>query len=277
VALADRQIHGLLGYAQSQKKSMNKFFQILIVVVLILLSLDVFFEVNFPKINEISIESDKIKKEIRIIQISDLHGKEFPESIFRKIKEKNPDIIVLTGDLIDEKIKDYSYVYSFIDSLALNDVPMYYVSGNHDLSHKDVETFNQELMKRGVMILDEDKAEYGEIDIYGLGYYSDPAKLEKPNDNFSLLLIHDAFPIVKQEGMGFDLILSGHTHGGQVRLPFLGAVFVPGQGLFAKYDKGLFNLNEKTRLYIDSGLGNTFLPLRFLNRSQVSLITLYSK
>ena len=256
---------------------MNKFFQILIVVVLILLFSDIFFEVNFPKINEVAIESDKIKKETRVVQISDLHGKEFPGSIFRKIKGKNPDIIVLTGDLIDEKTKDRSYVYSFIDSLALNDVPMYYVSGNHDLSRKDVEIFNQELMKRGVIILDENKAEYGEIDIYGLGYYSDLSKLEKPSDSFSLFLIHDAFPVVKQGGMGFDLILSGHTHGGQVRLPFLGAVFVPGQGFFAKYDKGLFNLNEKTRLYIDSGLGNTFLPLRFLNRSQISFITLYSK
>jgi len=248
-----------------------------IIIVLIVLLLDVFFEVNFPKINEVSIESEKIKDEIRIIQISDLHGQELPESIFKKIKEKNPDIVVLTGDLIDEKTKDYNYVYSFVESLASNEVPVYYVSGNHDLSHKDVVSFNQELMKRGVVILDGKKEEFKEIDIYGFGYYSDLSKSENPGDDFSLLLAHDAFPVVKEEGMGFDLILSGHTHGGQVRLPFIGAIFVPGQGLFAEYDKGLFNLNEKTLLYIDSGLGNTFLPLRFLNRSQVSLITLYSK
>ncbi len=249
----------------------------LIIIILIVLLLNVFFEVNFPKINEVSIESDKIESEIRIIQISDLHGKKFSESIFQKIKEKNPDAIVLTGDLVDEKTKDYADVYSFVESLNLNEAPIYYVSGNHDLSHKDVGIFNQELAKRGVVILDGKRVELREIDIYGLGYYSDLSKTEKPEAGFSLLLLHDAFPVVKEGGMGFDLILSGHTHGGQVRLPFLGAVFVPGQGFFAKYDKGLFSLNEKTRLYIDSGLGNTFFPLRFLNRSQISLITIYSK
>lgn len=252
---------------------MNKI--ILTIGILIALSLDVFFEVNFPKINEVLIESDKVEGETRIIQISDLHSQRFAENIFRKIEESSPDIIVLTGDLIDEKTKDYSYVYSFVESLALNEVPVYYVSGNHDLSHKDAESFKQELSKRGVTVLDDKKTTYKEIDIYGLGHYSDIVKLEKPGERFSLLLVHDAFRIIKEAE--FDLILSGHTHGGQVRLPFLGALFVPGQGILAEYDKGLFSLNEKTRLYVDSGLGNTFLPLRFLNRSQISLIRIYSK
>ncbi len=69
-----------------------------------------------------------------------------------------------------------------------------------------------------------------------------------------------------------DLILSGHTHGGQVRLPIIGSIVVPGQGFFPKYDKGIYEL-ENTTLYIDSGLGNSLLPpLRLFNRIQISNI-----
>ncbi len=249
----------------------------LIIAVFIILFLDIVFEVNFPQLNEVLIESDRVKEETRIIQISDLHGKRISESFLQKIKESNPDIIVLTGDLIDKKTKDYERVYAVVESLALNNVPIFYVSGNHDLSHKDVKIFHQELEKRGAIILDDKKTRYKDIDIYGLGYYSGASKWKELGDGFSLLLVHDAFPLIKKEGENFDLILSGHTHGGQIRVPFAGAIFMPGQGLFAQYDKGLFSLNEKTILYIDSGLGNTFLPLRFLNRSQASLIRIYSK
>lgn len=249
----------------------------LIIAILIIFSLDIVFEVNFPKINEVLIESDKVEEETRIIQISDLHGKKLSEGFLQEIRENNPDIIVLTGDLIDKRTNDYNEVYAVVEALALNKVPLFYVSGNHDLSHKHVKIFYQELEKRGVTILDDKKTKYKDIDIYGFDYYSDASEMKELEDKFSLLLVHDAFPLIKQGGNGFDLILSGHTHGGQVRAPFFGAIFVPGQGFFALYDKGLFSLNEKTRLYIDSGIGNTFLPLRFLNRSQASLIRIYSK
>lgn len=69
-----------------------------------------------------------------------------------------------------------------------------------------------------------------------------------------------------------DIILSGHTHGGQVRLPLVGTVIAPGEGLFPKFDKGMFNLNNGSLLYIDSGVGTSKLPIRLLNRSQMSLI-----
>lgn len=200
--------------------------------------------------------------------------KRFKADLFEKIKEIKPDFIVLTGDLIDKKTKDYNYVYSFIEELIKVNVPVYSVSGNHDLSHKDFKTFNQELVKRGVVVLDEEKISYKGIDIYGLGYYSGFKELEIKENNFSLGLIHDP---MDGKNYNFDLVLSGHTHGGQVRIPFIGAIFIPGQGFFAKYDKGLFEINEKTKLYIDSGLGNTFLPIRFLNQSQISFIRIHSK
>jgi predicted MPP superfamily phosphohydrolase len=78
--------------------------------------------------------------------------------------------------------------------------------------------------------------------------------------------------INKIESNSVDLILSGHTHGGQVRFPLIGALVVPDQGFFPKFDKGAFNLGGNRHLYIDSGLGTSRLPVRFLNQSQISLI-----
>jgi DNA repair exonuclease SbcCD nuclease subunit len=84
-----------------------------------------------------------------------LHNKKVKEDFFNKIKEQNPDMIVLTGDLIDRKTKDYSYVYYFIEELLKINIPVYYISGNHDLSHKDIKSFEQELSNRGVINLNE--------------------------------------------------------------------------------------------------------------------------
>jgi uncharacterized protein len=248
--------------------------KILIILILLIVIIDVFFEVNFPKINEVLIESDKLKEEVRIIQISDLHNKYVGDDFIETIKNQNPDFIVITGDLVDRRTSDYNNVYSFIEKLS--SFPIYCISGNHDLSHKDVAKFNQELSKRGVVVLNEKSTSYKGIDLYGFEYYSDFDNLQAKNDVFSLALVHNPMDIIEKD-TPFDLILSGHTHGGQVRLPFVRAIFIPGQGFFAKYDKGLFQINEKTKLYIDSGLGNTFLPIRFLNRSQASLIRIYSK
>ena len=245
------------------------------IIILILIIIYVYFQVNFPKINEVLIEG-QVKEEIRIIQISDVHDKKVNDDFFNKIKETNPHMIAITGDLIDRRTNDYSYAYYFLDQLNKINVPIYFVSGNHELSHKDIKDFYKELLKKEIIILDEKKDTFKDINLYGFGYYSNLDDLEIEENIFSLILIHNPEEIIKKN-FNVNLILSGHTHGGQVRLPFFGAIFVPGQGFFAKYDKGLFDINSKTKLYIDSGLGNTFLPIRFLNRSQVSLIKIYSK
>lgn len=247
-----------------------------IFVLIIVLILYVYFEVNFFKINEVLIENSKIKEEVRIIQISDLHNKKIESNFFNKIKEQNPDFIVLTGDLIDRRTNDYSYAYYFIEELVKINVPVYYILGNHELSHKDVNVFEKEIIKRGAINLNEESINFKNINIYGFGYYSELKDVEISKDLFSLVLIHNPMEAI-ENNINTDLILSGHTHGGQVRLPFIGPIFIPGQGFLAKYDKGLFDINSNTKLYIDSGLGNTFLPVRFLNRSQVSLIKIYSK
>lgn len=251
---------------------MKKMFIIILILIIIIY---IYFEVNFPKINEVLIEG-QVEEEIRIIQISDVHDKKFNNSFFNRIKETDPHMIVITGDLIDRRTKDYNNAYYFIDQLNKINVPIYFVSGNHELSQKNINYFNKELLNRGVIILDEKKESFRDIDLYGFAYYSSFKDIETEENIFSIALIHSAAEIIKKD-FNFNLILSGHTHGGQIRLPFIGAIFVPGQGFFAEYDKGLFDINSKTKLYIDSGLGNTFLPIRFLNKSQISLIKIYSK
>ncbi len=252
---------------------------IIIFVLLFLLVADVFCEVNFPKVNQVEIKTEKLKagEEIKIVQITDLHNKKFfndQVQIYDKIKEINPDFIVLTGDMVDRKTKDYSYVYSFVGELIKINPKIYYVSGNHELSHGDVDKFNSELMKRGVIMIDPGFQEYKDMDIYGTRYYNDIPSLRDPS-RFSLLLVHDPSFVINNPD-NFDLILSGHTHGGQARIPLIGAVYAPGQGLFPRYNKGLFKIADSW-LYIDSGLGNTFFPIRFLNQSQISFIEITSE
>ncbi len=252
---------------------------ITIFVFLLILSLCVFCDVNFPKVNQIEVKTDKISMEedIKIVQITDLHNKKFlnnQSQIYNKIEKINPDIIVLTGDIIDEKTKDYSYIYSFIDSLLKINSRIYYVFGNHELSHGNIDESDAELKKRGVIMINQDFQEREGIDIYGAKYYNVVPSINN-SSKFSLLLIHDPSHIINNPN-NFDLILSGHTHGGQVRFPLVGALYVPGQGFFPQYSKGLFKI-EDSWLYIDSGLGSTAFPVRFLNQSQFSVINIIAE
>jgi hypothetical protein len=265
----------------------NKKILSLFLFLLIFFAFDIFWEINFPKINILEIKSEKINSnlEIRIIQITDLHNQKFfnNQDLFKKIKNSNPDFIVITGDLIDKTTKDYSYAYDFVDNLLKINKNVYFVAGDHE--QKNTRDIIQGLSEQGVQVLDRKKSSFQkenqQIDIYGLDYYNDEkdlAFLENISpDIYSILLLHNPYLAINNEKLNPELILSGDTHGGQVRIPFLGAPIIPGQPFFPKYSKGLYKLNNGSLLYIDSGLGNTFLPLRFANQSQISLIKILGK
>ncbi len=269
---------------------MNKKLILSFIIIIVILVSYVFYQVNFTKTNYVFLESNKIPEgeSLKILQISDAHNIKFDRSIglYSSIEKLDADIIVITGDLIDGKTRDFNNVYTFVENLRSINDKIYYVSGNHEWKSGRKDELIKGLDKRGINILDNNNTTIKAGGIFiNLCGIDDP---ETGNDNLSLaldginqelytiLLSHGPKIISNEKDISVDLILCGHTHGGQIRLPVLGAVVAPGQGLFPKYDKGIFDLGSDTVLYVDSGLGTSLLPIRFLNRSQISYITIKS-
>lgn len=247
---------------------------------------------------EIDYSNPKIPSEFKgykIVHISDLHNKKFGKNqnrILKKIKAASPDIIVVTGDLIDRRRYDLDTAMIFING-AIEIAPVYYVSGNHEAWSGKYENIKYELEKLGVQVLDDSKVELikdeGKIEILGL---SDPgfmtnrpigethfSKLEESlmymsdDSVFQILLSHrpELFNIYTNENI--DLIFSGHAHGGQFRIPLIGGLFAPNQGLFPKHTSGV-HIEKQSTLIVSRGLGNSIIPLRLFNRPEIIVVTL---
>ena len=227
----------------------------------------------------------------RIAHVSDLHNTEMGENnekLLAMLRDAKPDMIAITGDLIDSRSTDIPLALRFVEE-AMKIAPCYFVSGNHELRIAEYEEFLQSLTDLGVVILDNTQTEIirnGEkITVMGLrdpnlemqAFDGDaPAIVQQylhAEEGFVLLLSHrpELFEVyVKNE---IDLALTGHAHGGQARFPFVGGLIAPQQGLFPKYDAGLFEQGD-TRMIISRGIGNSAFPFRFNNRPEVILITL---
>lgn len=230
-----------------------------------------------------------------IVHISDLHNKSFgknQEYLLRKISLNSPDIILVTGDLIDRRRYDLDTALLFIEG-AMEIAPVYYVSGNHEAWSGAYDNIRKELTHYGVVVLDDRKVEYirnnSKIEILGL---SDPAfltssYLEERNtsnleEHLSQLADHNVFQILlshRPELMdiytreNIDMIFSGHAHGGQIRIPGIGGIVAPDQGFFPKYTSGSHHIDQST-MYVSRGLGNSLFPIRVFNRPEIIVVTL---
>ena len=225
-----------------------------------------YYQNNKIDITEYRIESDKIKSSLTIAQLSDMHSKPF-KKVVEKLKAIRPDVIMITGDFINDHGKNKEKMFE-IGKELLSLSPVYYITGNHERRLDDFDVLMKELSDLGFTVLLNDISE--EI----IKPYFD--KLEKSN-GFKFVLSHfpENFENVKENNYSqynFDLQLSGHAHGGQFILPFIGPVFSPGQGLFPKYARGSFG--EKPRLIISRGLGNSEFPLRLFNHPEINIIKL---
>jgi len=222
----------------------------------------------------------------KILQISDLHCKSYgPEQaeLIQTINHCQPDLIVLTGDIVDE---DHSSIKALYDLIAgLNQqYPIYYVSGNHELEPSAAKNTNDMLdvfQSFNVVDLDDKMVtiEKGEdsICLYGQKFRSRYVVqfLETVDETkFNILLYHgaDFFDIIAP--FNYDLVFCGHIHGGVVRLPIIGGLVSPDGSLFPKFDKGMFTQGNST-LIASAGLGKTRAP-RFYNDPEVVVVTLYS-
>lgn len=249
--------------------------------------------------SQFSISSDRLPASFsgyRIAHISDLHNAEFGgdnADLLQMLSGSKPDIIVITGDLIDAWQTNIELAVSFAEK-AVEIAPVYYVTGNHEMSSSQYDGLKARLETAGVTIL-EDEAVYLERDgetiaLLGLGdpnftikgdlFGEVPAmvstKLKEMLEQetaYSVLLSHRPELFETYAACGVDLVLSGHAHGGQFRLPFIGGLIAPDQGIFPKYDAGLYT-DSNTNMIVSRGLGNSIIPIRFNNRPEIVLIEL---
>ena len=248
-------------------------------------------------VNEIKITNDKIPQSFegfRIAQVSDLHNAELGKDnnkLIEKLNECEPDIIVLTGDLIDSNHTNLEVALSFAQQ-AVKIAPCYFVTGNHEAwIGSQYEELKTSLQNTGITVLQDEAIElnYGDECIQLIGL-NDPdfserdsflsesileAKLSQVNisDGFTILLSHRPEYFNVYQNKNIDLVLSGHAHGGQFRLPLGGGVIAPGQGLFPKYDAGTYTENGTTMI-VSRGIGNSIIPVRINNPPEIVIIEL---
>jgi len=253
------------------------------------------------KINEYEIMSNKIPEAFtgfRIAQVSDLHNAEFGEGnekLIELLSQTDPDIIVITGDLIDSRHTDIEIALEFARQ-AIKLAPVYYVSGNHEARVREYEDLKMGLAEAGVIVLEDQKVQImreGEsISILGIDdpsfqedyLFGDAAsvtssalsELQNESDGYTILLAHRPELFETYVDSGVDLVFSGHAHGGQFRLPFVGGLVAPNQGFFPEYDAGLFS-EGSTTMIVSRGVGNSIIPIRFNNRPEIILVTLSNR
>ena len=272
-------------------------------LIIALFCIRLYIDHNLIKIMPYEIVSSEIPSTFdgyKILQISDLHNKDFGEQIIKKIEKEKADIIVLTGDMVSASHVDYTVFLDFAKHLS-SKYTVYYIKGNHegDLEKVNYSVIEDALSLYGIDILDNEKATIekdGEhLNLYGMWcnqrYYSradiDKEYIIKPEtvtkllgeadqDEYNILLMHTPAYFEAYENWGADLVLSGHTHGGLVRLPFLGAVFSPDRKLFPKYGYGRYEINDTTMI-VSSGLSRGDTGFRLFNRPELVTITLKNK
>ncbi len=219
----------------------------------------------------------------RVAHISDLHSAEIGQGnakLIAMLRQMQPDLIVITGDLMDCHDTDPSVALSFAKEAALI-APSFYVTGNHEvrLSSQLYTQLLDGLTAAGVTVLMDN--EYlmtrGEesISIVGQAWGGMDVGTISDFDGYRILLTHTPEYFDLYASAGYDLVLSGHYHGGQFRFPFVGGLYVPSQGLFPEYDAGHY-AKGNTDMIVSRGIGNSTFPLRFNNRPEVILIVLKS-
>lgn len=239
----------------------------------------------------------------RIVQISDLHNAKFGKNnqkLVDRIRGCEPDMIVLTGDLVDSNHTNVDRAVQFVDEIV-KICPVYYVTGNHEywLEASEYDELMSGLTGAGAVILDDQVVEISRGDakfrLVGLDDKSlsdgtlgtllndQAGQKEETADNensekkeFTVVLAHEPQYLARYASAGVDLVLSGHAHGGQFRLPFVGGIVAPDQGFFPEYTAGEYYMNG-TEMIVSRGLGNSVIPVRLFNYPEIVCVELKTK
>ena len=264
-----------------------------IVSILILLIIWIAYGNTDLEIYKYNVKSEDIPSEFdnfRIVQISDLHNAEFGENnekLLSILKQADADIITITGDMIDSRNTNVYTALSFAKE-AVKIAPTYYVNGNHESRVlEEYEKLKQGLIDSGVTILENSSADItiGDETITLIGINDPTFRMElvddtmeqniahqlssviPDNDNYKVLLAHRPEYFDVYAG-NVDLVLSGHAHGGQFRIPFIGCLVAPGQGFFPEYYEGS-HIKGNTEMIVSRGIGNSIIPFRINNKPEI--------
>lgn len=280
----------------------NKAYRICVVILMLLtifILADIWLSSNWLTVRNYEFELEKTEQEVRFILLSDLHGHAFGkqnERLVEKVREQAPDFVLLDGDFLNESSENADVVCDLIN--ALNDfTSVYFALGNHEKvymeNHLDLV---EELEKAGADVLEE---EYVDLDVngmelrlggmfgYAFGLDGKAATISEKTGEFlkefqntervKIMMSHRPDSFIFGDAASnwdIDLVVSGHNHGGQVVLPFLGGVYAGDQGWFPKYVHGKYR-KERIQLLITSGLGSEkqVLP-RVNNFPEIAVVTI---
>lgn len=253
---------------------------------------------NTIAITNYSVNNTKNDAKLKFVVITDLHNKEYGEKnadLAELVKEQNPDFIAVCGDMVNRGDSNTTKMKDVLKKLA-DIAPTYCCLGNHerDNAAEFGTDFKSEIDSTGAVLLDDEYIKFtkngksvligGMSDYPYYEFYTPeddvPSRTlweefaEKAKDNFTILLHHQPEYIAEDaKKTDIDLIVCGHTHGGQIQLPFIGGVIAPNQGLFPKYDKGEFDL-DGTKMIVCAGLSNhVFIP-RINNQVEIGVINI---
>lgn len=267
-----------------------------------LLAVRLYVDNTLVEVSKYKIKNNKIPNEFnkyKIVQLSDFHSYGFKKDnlkLLEKIYEEAPDIIVITGDMVNKYDKKFEKFINIAETLSKK-YKIYYIVGNHEirLRKEDLEYILNKLKEFGIIILKDEKisiSRKGEhINIFALHiplpYYkiiNKPNNVDKVISNvlkackreeFNILMAHNPLFFEEYSKHNVDLTLSGHVHGGMIRLPLLGAILSPERKFFPKYSGGVYEINNK-KLVVSRGLGHSKRGIRLFNKRDLVSITLYS-
>ncbi len=276
---------------------MKKSLKILLIAVLTVITaiiINAVYCCNILQVNQYTLSSERLETSLRIVLIADQHNRRFGKNdsrLVEKIKEQSPDVIAVVGDMVTNSVYNDEAMKALLPQLA-DIAPTYYCLGNHELLLKNEIDFTTDINATGAILLDNKSltfekdgqhiligglTEYPYYDSYAPDFENSERYFwddfsNKSDDCFSILLHHK--PEYTEDMLNkssVDLVLCGHTHGGLIRIPFIGGLYAPNQGFFPKYDKGEFDING-TKMIITSGLGNSnFIP-RLNNCAEICVI-----
>ena len=273
------------------RKIPHKKILILILIIIILIPFCLYQNKHLV-ITTYTYESEKLGADLdgyRIVQISDLHNAEFGKEnkkLLETIRSCSPDIIVITGDLVDSNHTNVERAVAFVNE-AVKIAPVYYVTGNHEywLDPSENEQMMQGILAAGAYDLDDEavRIEKGDSSFMLAGlddqHLSDETLknlLQEQKNELSIVLAHEPQYLQNYANAGADLVLTGHAHGGQIRLPFVGGIVAPDQGFLPEYTSGKYNSTD-TEMIVSRGLGNSIIPVRLFNYPEVVCVELRCK